>query len=102
NRGVPMKMTLKGLLETPEVCLARACLRRLNDVTDTLATAEIVSLADSAEPEAWLADRLAHLGACDPSGSSADGETPQPAGHTWGEDRHPIVRRLAELRAESA
>ncbi|MGA4603192.1 MOFRL family protein, partial [Ectopseudomonas hydrolytica] len=34
---------------------------RLNDPTDTLATAEIVSLADSLEPEVWLADRLSLL-----------------------------------------
>ena len=34
-KRVPMKMTLRGLLEVPEICLARACLRRLTDSTDT-------------------------------------------------------------------
>jgi superfamily I DNA/RNA helicase len=38
---VPMKMSLAGLFKVPEVCLARACLRRLADPADTLASAEI-------------------------------------------------------------
>ena len=88
NHRVPMKMTLSGLLETPEVCLARACLRRLNDATDTLATAEIISLADCAEPEEWLTRRLKHLQAHD--------------SYTWAQDSHPIISRLAELRTRNA
>ena len=58
---VPMKMTLSGLLDVPEVCLARASLRRLNDPSDTLATAEIRSLGVCEEPEHLLADRLRWL-----------------------------------------
>jgi ATP-dependent helicase/nuclease subunit A len=84
---VPIKMSLKGLLGVPEVCLAKACLRRLNDRTDTLATAEIIALADCAEPEAWLADRLAWLE------READG-------FAWGEVTHPIAAKLNTLRGE--
>lgn len=82
--GVPMKMTLRGLLAVAEVGLARACLRRLNDDSDTLAAAEIVALSDGGEPEDWLADRLRWLQDGRPS-------------HQWATLEHPIVRRLAEL-----
>ena len=86
---VPMKMTLLGLLATPEVTLAKSCLRRVADQADTLATAEILALADCAEAEEWLPQRLAWL-------ASAENED-----IAWREDDHPIVRRLAELRADS-
>ena len=89
QRQVPMKMTLTGLLETPEVSLAKSSLRRLADRADTLATAEIMALADCAEPEEWLADRLRWL----------DGDHDAMA---WREADHPIIRRLFEMRAESA
>ena len=87
---VPMKMTLLGLLATPEVTLAKSCLRRVADQADTLATAEILALADCAEPEDWLPRRLAWL---------ADPEANEDI--AWREDDHPILRRLAELRADS-
>ena len=89
QRQVPMKMTLTGLLETPEVALVKSCLRRLADRTDTLATAEIMALADCAEPEEWLTDRLRWL--------DGDGDA-----MAWGEADHPIIRRLFEMRAGSA
>ena len=88
DHRVPMKMSLTGLLRVPEVCFARACLRRLNDPADTLATAEIMSLADCREPEEWLAERLQWL---------ADGGDR----YSWGEGTHPVVTRLAELRNDS-
>ena len=88
QRRVPMKMTLAGLLETPEVCLARACLRRLNDPSDTLATAEIRALGACEEPEVWLADRLRWL---------ASGEQDR----DWAETDDPIVSRIAHLRGQS-
>ena len=86
---VPMKMTLSGLLQTTEVALAKSCLRRVSDRADTLATAEIMALADCAEPEAWLTARLQWLAN---GGQSI----------AWGEDDHPIIQRLAELRDDSA
>ena len=88
QRRVPMKMTLAGLLETPEVCLAQACLRRLNDPSDTLATAEIRALGACEEPEDWLADRLRWL---------ASGEREQ----DWAEAEDPIVSRIAHLRGQT-
>ena len=89
QRHLPMKMTLAGLLTTAEVALARSCLRRVADSADTLATAEIMALADGSEPERWLTDRLQWL--ADDKESNA-----------WAEDSHPIATRLAKLRDESA
>src|SRR5690606_8057195 len=85
---VPMKMTLSGLLTVPETCLAKACLRRLTDRTDTLATAEIVAMTDCAAPETWLADRLRW---------PADGEN---ADREWLASSHPVVSKLEALREE--
>jgi ATP-dependent helicase/nuclease subunit A len=88
--GVSVATSQPGLLATPEVTLALACLRRLNDVSDTVATAEIIAMVDSAEPEVWLADRLRYLKA----GSKRN---------LWreeGADAHPDVFRIAQLRAE--
>ena len=48
-----------GLLETPEVRLALASLRRLSSGADSLAAAEIAHLCDPAGRGAWLATRLA-------------------------------------------
>jgi len=84
---VPIKMSLKGLLAAPEVCFAKACLRRLTDPTDTLSTAEIVAFADGSHADVWLAQRLRFLA----TGAPSDG---------WLEDSHPIVKRLAQLRDE--
>jgi len=86
---VPMKMTVTGLLATPEIVLARACLRRLNDASDTLASAEIIALTRGGEPEEWLADRL---------GALARGEDAL----AWAETTDPILAKLAALRARIA
>ncbi len=85
---VPMKMTLQGLLTVPEVCLAKACLRRLNDATDTLATAEIIAMTDCTEPETWLADRLQWV-----MDESRDA-------YAWAETNHPVITALKALREE--
>ncbi len=88
SRRVPMKMTLRGLLAVPEIGLARACLRCLNDDSDTLAVAEVVALAGGAPPETWLADRLAWLA----------------GGHEsrdW-DGGHPMVQRLGAMRQPGA
>jgi ATP-dependent exoDNAse (exonuclease V) beta subunit len=84
---VPMKMTLSGLFTVPETCLAKACLRRLNDATDTLATAEIIAMAEGAEPEAWLVERLQWLAR-------------ETDGYAWAETTHPIAAKLKKLRDE--
>jgi ATP-dependent helicase/nuclease subunit A len=63
--NLPIRYNRSGLLETPEGCLALACLRRLIDPLDTLATAEIHSLTTCQSPETWIVDRLNHLGNTD-------------------------------------
>ncbi|WP_162910120.1 UvrD-helicase domain-containing protein [Azohydromonas sediminis] len=92
--GIASATEQAGLLVTPECVLALACLRRLNDDGDTLASAEIVSLADCAEPEAWLADRLRWQAQGLPDRAwkeeSADGF-----------DAHPVLRAVNRLRAEA-
>lgn len=92
--GIASATQQPGLLGEPEVVLALACIRRLNDEGDTLATAEIVSLADCAEPESWLVDRLAWLAAGEPKG---DWKERAGAGH----GPHAIVETLRSLREQA-
>ena len=93
-RHIATSTAQPGLMAQPEIVLALACLRRLNDDGDTLATAEIVSLADCAEPEDWLANRLQWLESGAPAAewkeAPVDGFAP-----------HPIVVTLKELRAQA-
>ena len=58
---LPIRYKRPGLLSTPEGCLAMACLRRLIDPLDTLASAEIQTLTQCDNPEAWIAQRMAFL-----------------------------------------
>ena len=88
--GVPAMTAQPGLLATPEAVLALACLRRLNDPWDTLASAEIISPSECSEPEVWVSDRLAYL--------ASGGETAR-----WretGQSPHLILSRLAKLRED--
>lgn len=91
-QGIPVATAQPGLLATPEATLALACLRRINDPGDTVATAEIVSLAEGVEPEVWVADRLRHLA----RGGDAE---------LWleknleGQKAHPLVELIAGLRS---
>jgi ATP-dependent helicase/nuclease subunit A len=89
--SVPWATQQSGLLSTPEAVLALACLRRLNDPWDTLASAEIVSLADCEEPESWLADRLRYLE--DGGDASVWRDTAK--------DGHPILSTLTRLRVQA-
>lgn len=57
-QGIRSATEQSGLLLQPECVLATACLRRVLDPADTIATAEIVSLAHCQEPEQWLSHRL--------------------------------------------
>jgi len=90
--GIPTETTQPGLLSKPEAILAIACLRRLVDAADTLATAEIVSLTSGNEPEVWLQHRFHFLATREKGEWNRWLET--------GEDAHPIIRRLAELRPQ--
>lgn len=71
---LPIRYKRPGLLGTPEGCLALACLRRLIDPLDTLASAEIVTLTQCENPEAWIARRMDYL------------NEPEAASHQWLED----------------
>lgn len=86
--GIPVSTSQAGLLATPEVVLALACLRRLNDSADTIATAEILSLADCLSPEVWVSDRLEYLG----QGGI------QTAWKEQGDSAHPLLLEIAEVR----
>jgi ATP-dependent helicase/nuclease subunit A len=92
--GVPSATQQPGLLGQPEAVLALACLRRLNDDRDTLATAEVVSLADCAEPEAWLADRLAWLAEGGDPAKWKEAVDDEGAGH-------PIIGTIQALRSQA-
>jgi len=86
--GIPWATEQPGLLGTAEAALVLACLRRLNDPADTLATAEIVALTSGTAPEEWVAERLRHLAA------GGDDERWRESGA----NAHPVVARLAGLR----
>lgn len=84
--GIPVDLERPGLLGTPEVCLTLACMRRLVDPSDTLASAEIVALSSGEEPETWLSDRLEYLA----NGGNS---------YRWGEDgTYPLLQRIAMSR----
>ena len=61
DRGIAVTLEQPGLLALPEIHLALACLRRLADAGDTLASAEIIALKTTQAPEAWLENRLEYL-----------------------------------------
>jgi len=95
-QGIPAAIEQPGLLRTPEAVLAIACLRRLNDPSDTIASAEILSLAGCEEPEVWVADRLRLMAA-------APDKKPSGYGNDWrehGEGAYPLLTELARLRAD--
>jgi ATP-dependent helicase/nuclease subunit A len=87
--SIPSASPRSGLLGTAEATYVLACLRRMNDAADTVASALILTLADGIPVETWLADRLAHL--------AKDGAK----SHEWmtkGDNAHPLLARLEELR----
>lgn len=83
--GIPVSRAREGLIETPEVSFALACLRRLADPSDSLASAEIVAFEQGATAEVWLTKRL------DAVKSKQQ--------YKWNDDASPILARLADARA---
>jgi ATP-dependent exoDNAse (exonuclease V) beta subunit len=61
DANLPIRYKRPGLLSTPEGCLTMACLRRLIDPLDTLASAEIQTLTLCTSPEDWIAQRIDYL-----------------------------------------
>lgn len=95
--GIPAAAERPGLMSTPEVQLVLACLRRLQDASDTLATAMIIGLTGSLEPEQWLHDRLQFL-ADSKVGEDGLTEPPQWSWKTTGQHAHPLIARLEAIR----
>lgn len=91
--GVPSASPRAGLLGTPEAIFVLACLRRLLDAGDTVASALILSLADGIPAQEWLGDRLEYLSREDASPSQWK---------TEGGDAHPLLARLEKLRPSLA
>ena len=69
-----------------------------NDASDTIATAEIISLADGVEPESWLTDRLRLVESAPLVREPRDGVLD--AWRENGPDALPVLARLAALRGE--
>ena len=63
ERGLPVTLGTSGLLSTPEARLTMACLRRMADPDDTLATAEIIAL-ETGHPAGTMAGRSLELFSC--------------------------------------
>ena len=82
--GIPVSLERTGLLETAEICLALACVRRLIDPSDSLASAEIISLATGKSPENWLEDRL----------TSVENNKH----YEWNDNANPILEKLSQSR----
>ena len=87
DRGIPVSRKTAGLLNTPEVLLALACVRRLLDPNDSLAAAELIALDGRLSPEAWLENRLTWLAA-----------NPSPRWGLVGSLTHPALIALEEVR----
>lgn len=87
--GIPSASPRSGLLGTAEAIYVMASLRRMNDPTDTVATALVLTLAEGMPVEIWLQDRLQHL--------ATDGAKSY-EWKTTGENAHPLLVRLEELR----
>lgn len=88
--GIPAASGRPGLLKTPEVLFVVACLRRLLEPRDTVASALIVSLSSGTDHALWLRGRLEFL---------AGGAEVKPS--QWmvsGDRRHAILERLEDLR----
>ncbi len=95
QRGYAVTLSQSGLLATPEARLALACLRRLADPTDSLASAEIVALGAAQQPEEWLESRLKYV-------TQARQETERIRSDRWGLESdfvHPAIVALEQARA---
>jgi ATP-dependent exoDNAse (exonuclease V) beta subunit len=92
NAGIPVAFKRPGLIATPEGALALACLRRVADRRDTLASAEIRTLVTSESPENWLEERIRFL-------------QEENISHEWGETGDgalPALEALASVRNQAS
>jgi ATP-dependent helicase/nuclease subunit A len=95
KQGYTVSLAKSGLLQTPEALFAIACLKRLLDPSDTLATAEIIALEGKMTPEEWLENRLTYM-------EKARATNPDSRGAGWGLEGgliHPVIVSLEQARA---
>lgn len=95
--GIPAAAQRPGLLKTPEARLVLACLRRLHDRDDTLASATIVELTSSQPPEEWLDDRLQFMASVQVN-AAGHNVPPHRDWRVHGNNAHPLLLRLESLR----
>jgi ATP-dependent exoDNAse (exonuclease V) beta subunit len=97
-RGIPAKVSLEGLAQTPEGILARAALALLADPSDGVAALEIGWLggAAAADPDGWLSRRFVEVAEWRRAREAAEkqGEKGPPLPLPFGDDP-----RVAALRA---
>ncbi|KQB56778.1 MULTISPECIES: exodeoxyribonuclease V subunit beta [Acidovorax] len=95
--SIPVAAERPGLMSTPEAQLVLACLRRLHDRSDTVASAVVVGLTGALEPEQWLDDRLQFLSEAK---LDAEGvwEPPLSSWKVTGPGAHPLLARIDSLR----
>ena len=94
KQGYTVSLAKSGLLQTPEALFAIACLKRVLDPSDTLATAEIIALEGKMTPEEWLENRLVYM-------EKARAGNPDSRGAGWGLEEnliHPVIVSLEEAR----
>ena len=82
--GIPVSLERSGLVETAEISLVLACVRRLIDPSDSLASAEIISLSTGKTPENWLEERL--------------NAVENNKHYEWNDDANPVLKKLAQAR----
>ncbi len=95
SHGLSINVEQAGLFGTPEVRFVLACLRRLADPKDTLATAEIIALSGSLAPEAWLGQRLEYVASL----KRDEGWCPDEWG-TAAPHQHRVIAALETARAK--
>ncbi|MBL7829368.1 MAG: UvrD-helicase domain-containing protein [Saprospiraceae bacterium] len=88
--GLKASISRAGLLETPEVRLALACLKFLVTASDTLSVAEILFLTGAMDLESIANDRLEYLYR----------QTTEPTQQRWAADND-YVAKLNELRGRT-
>jgi len=87
--GIPCSGDAGDPILSPEGVLLRACLRRIDDPKDSLASAEILSLTQGLSPGDWLLERIAWV------------ENPDNPADLWrcsGTGANPVLKALEELR----
>lgn len=83
--GIPLSLERSGLLETPEVSLALACLRILVDSSDSIAVAEVLLYVTGNGPEIWLSSRLEAVA--------------KENIREWENESHTVLKDLVQLRS---